>query len=66
MSALGTEHAVHGREMLRLARTAALVCCDREIAGGVERQLWAGRASWSDQREGLQTAESGGGFIGRL
>jgi hypothetical protein len=33
--------AVDGREMLRLARAAALVFCDREIGGIVERQVWA-------------------------
>jgi hypothetical protein len=27
--------------MLRLARTAALVCCDREIGGMAKRQVWA-------------------------
>ena len=32
------EAAVNDREMLRLARTAALVCCDREIGGMAERQ----------------------------
>ncbi len=33
--------------MLRLARTAALVCCDREIGGMAKRQLRAVTVGWT-------------------
>jgi len=35
--------AIRRWKMLRLAQTAALVCCDREMSGMTERPVWAAR-----------------------